>query len=102
MKRLVAAGAVLLALIALALVLSVRLPGGPLDAGGGWGTGAPLHAGRPITAGLYELRNTGNRSIEIEDVALADHTEGLHFLAAFALKRGPSPALTTGFPPDMV
>jgi hypothetical protein len=100
--RWLVAGAVAIALAALGLVLLLRLPGGPLDAGGGWGTSAPLHAGRPITAGLYDLRNGGGRTIEIEKVSLGDHTEGLHLLAALALERGTSVALTTGFPPKMV
>jgi hypothetical protein len=101
-KRLVAAGAVGIALIALALATVIRFPGGPLDEGGGWATSAPLHAGKPITAGLYSLRNKSDRAIQVEKVSLANHTEGLHFLSALALKRGPSAALTTGFPPAMV
>jgi hypothetical protein len=101
-RRLVAAGTVGIALIALALALLVRLPGGPLDKGGGWATNAPLHAGRPIAAGLYDLRNNGGRAIEIEKVSLGHHTKGLHFLAALALKRGPIAALETGFPPTLV
>jgi hypothetical protein len=48
------------------------------------------------------LRNKGGRAIEIEKVSLANHTKGLHFLAALTLKTGPAVALTTGFPPASV
>ncbi|HET7856795.1 MAG TPA: hypothetical protein VFL41_10100 [Gaiellaceae bacterium] len=99
MKRVVAVSVLAIAGITAAVLAFIPIPGGPL-ADGGNTYGGPLLVGSPFTA-YYELVNTGNRELEIENVSLGEHTTGLELVTTFAQPRHmPSLApIWPGFPP---
>jgi len=81
-KRVLAGVGVLALTVAVATLAVFLLPrhGGPLDKGGNAFSG-PVQAGRPFTAN-YDLRNNGDRPIDLGKVTLGDHSSGLRLLGA--------------------
>lgn len=96
MKRLLVALLVAIAAAVVALFV-FSLPGGPLNEAGN-GFGGPVQAGHPFTA-FYELRNDGDRPIEVRKVSLGTHSGGLVLLGARAQTGGANFGATwPGFP----
>jgi hypothetical protein len=100
-KRVLALAVLAAALVGGAALVLVTWDGGPLDEAGN-GFAGPVQAGQPFTA-FYELRNNGDREIEVRGVSLADHTTGLRLLGAQAQTSGSSYGGNwPGFPPRNV
>ena len=101
MRRVLAVAVLVAALAGAAALVLVTWDGGPLDEAGN-GFAGPVQAGRPFTA-FYELRNNGDREIEVRGVSLADHTPGLRLVGAQTqVSRSRYGGNWPGFPPRHV